>query len=322
MGRNTAKLLIVFLALAAPVRAQDAYTAETTYRKLAPAYPFIRIASTEAPAGVTVVRGLTSSPQHGLQLDLTLPATRAPAVLLVHGGGWRSGDRNEFAALAVRLAARGYAAVTVSYRLAGQAPYPAAIHDLKQAVRWIRANAARYNIDGSRIAIAGGSAGGQIASLVGVTNGVGKFDPTDNGVSSAVQAIVNIDGLSDFTSVDARINEDNPAKKPSAAGYWFAGSYAEKSALWREASPTFYVNRATPPILFIGSAQPRFAVGREAMVAKLNASGVPQQVVLLPDTPHSFWMFDPWLQPTVDAMAEFLGRRMPAAPTVKGREYR
>jgi acetyl esterase/lipase len=126
-----------------------------------------------------------------------------------------------------------------------------------------------------------------------------------------VQAVVSIDGLSDFTSELALKYEDDPKKNPSAAGAWFGGRYAEKTALWREASPIQYVRAGMPPILFIGSGQPRFSAGRDEMVAKMNAAGVPTQVTVLEDTPHSFWMFDPWLQPTVDATVEFLDREMP-----------
>ncbi|HEY0064228.1 MAG TPA: alpha/beta hydrolase [Telluria sp.] len=271
------------------------YTPESTYAKLHTQYPSIRIASREVPAGVTVQRGVAYAGT--LKLDLYRPAhgDAAPLVVLVHGGGWRTGRRDNLAAMAIRLARRGYAAAAVSYRLSGEARYPAAVDDVREAVRWLRANGAQYRIDPARIALAGGSAGGQIASLVGVTG-------------SGVQAIVNIDGLSDFTSEAARLHEDDPAKNPSAAGAWFGGRYAEKSALWREASPIFHVTPSTPPVLFIGSAQPRFSVGREEMVAKLRENGVPADVVLLPDTPHSFWLFDPWLTPTVEAMDAFLSR--------------
>jgi acetyl esterase/lipase len=310
---------------ASPVPTPESYTAETTYAKLARAYPFIRIASREVPASVRMVGDLTyvRYGERSLQLDLYLPAQRGagplPGIVFVHGGGWSSGVRANFAPMAIRMAARGYAAATISYRLSPEAQYPAAIHDAKAAVRWMRAHAAAYGIDPERIAIAGGSAGGQIASLTGVTNGLDQFDPGAKGdtnagaVSSAVQAIVNIDGLSDFTSEAARKNEDNAAKQPTSAGRWFGGNYADKAALWREASPTFYVARSTPPILFIGSAQPRFSVGREEMVDKMKALDVPARVVLLPETPHSFWLFDPWLEPTVEAtdafLREHLGRR-------------
>jgi acetyl esterase/lipase len=286
-------------ALAQP----EAYTAETTYRKLAPNYPFIKIASNEVPASVEAVRDITyvRCGERALALDLYLPKGRAgkpvPAIVFVHGGGWRSGVRANFAPMAIRMAQRGYAAATVSYRLSPEAPYPAAIDDVKAALRWMRDNAGRYGIDPVRIAVGGGSAGGQIASLVGVTGG-------------GAQAIVNIDGLSDFTSEVARKYEDDPAKQASSAGAWFGGRYADKPALWREASPTFYVNAQTPPILFIGSGQPRFSVGREEMIVKLDAAGVPSRVVVLPETPHSFWLFDPWLEPTVEATVRFLDEHM------------
>jgi acetyl esterase/lipase len=298
----------------------NTYDAKHTYDKVVRNYPFIRIASAEAPAGVKVVSGLTYI-QYGtrcLKLDLFLPAAQttlaqgAPVVVLVHGGGWRSGFRSEFAPMAVRLAQRGYAAATVSYRLSGEALYPTAVHDVRAAVRWVRAHARDYGIDPERMVLAGGSAGGQIASLAGVTGHLDQFDPGAQAsqVSSAVQAIVNIDGLSDFTTEDARVHEDDPNKKPSAAGAWFGGRYSEKRALWHEASPTNYVRPGMPPILFIGSSQIRFQVGRDAMVAKMTAAGAIGRIVVLPDTPHSFWLFDPWLQSTVDATVSFLDQHL------------
>lgn len=298
--------------------AADSYTAATTYAKLQPKYLFITVASTEVPSSVQAWRGITytTAGDRALQLDLYLPAAPSakplPGVVFVHGGGWRTGVRANFAPMAIRMAQRGYAAATVSYRLSPEAPYPAAVHDVKAAVRWMRANAARRGIDPNRIAVAGGSAGGQIASLVGVTNGIASFDPgaAPGAVSSAAQAIVNIDGLSDFTSEAARKFEDDPAKQPSSAGAWFGGRYAEKTSLWREASPTFYVSAGTPPILFIGSGQARFSVGREEMIAKMDALGVASRVVLFPETPHSFWLFDPWLGPTVEATVRFLDEHM------------
>jgi acetyl esterase/lipase len=299
----------------------NTYDAQHTYDKLVRTYPFIRIAGADLPAGVMKVADQTYI-QYGtrcLKLDLYLPAAAragkdVPVVVLVHGGGWHAGFRSEFAPMAVRLAKQGIAAATISYRLSGEAQYPAAIHDARAAVRWVRAHAGEYHLDPQRIALAGGSAGGQIASLAGVTGHLDRFDPgaAQSSVSSAVQAIVNIDGLSDFTSEAARANEDDPAKNPSAAGAWFGGRYAEKTALWSEASPIQYVRHGMPPILFIGSSKPRFSVGRDEMIAKMNSVGIASQVVVLPDTPHSFWLFDPWLQPTVDATVAFLGQQMRA----------
>jgi acetyl esterase/lipase len=299
----------------------NTYDARHTYDKLVRHYPFIKIASADMPEGVTKVEDQTYA-QYGtrcLKLDMYLPVAAnagrgAPVVVFVHGGGWRSGFRSEFAPMAVRLAQRGYAAVTISYRLSAEALYPAAIHDARAAVRWVRAHAGQYHLDPQRIALAGGSAGGQIASLAGVTGRLNQFDPgaATSPVSSAVQAIVNIDGLSDFTTPAARANEDDPTKNPSAAALWFGGRYAEKAGLWREASPIQYVAAGMPPILFIGSAQPRFQVGREAMIARMSEVGAASRVVLLPDTPHSYWLFDPRLAPTVDATVAFLNEHMQA----------
>ncbi len=314
-----AALLPAAWALAeVPVPAPESYTAETTYKKLAPNYPFIRIAGREVPDSVRAVKDITYVRRgaHALQLDLYLPAQAkagtVPGIVFVHGGGWRVGVRDNFAPMAIRMAQRGYAAATISYRLSPEAPYPAAVQDARAAVRWMRVHADEYGIDASRIAIGGGSAGGQIAALAGVTDGLARFDP-DGGagaVSSGVQAIVNIDGLSDFTSEAARKYEDDPSKQPSSAGAWFGGRYADKAELWREASPLFYVHAKTPPVLFVVSAQPRFSAGREEMAARLSEAGVPSRVVAVPDTPHSFWLFDPWLQPTVEAAASFLATYM------------
>ncbi len=280
----------------------NTYDAPHTYTKLVRDYPDIRIASDALPPGVRKSADQVYA-QYGtrcLKLDLYRPAgARLPVVVFVHGGGWKSGYRAEFVPMALRLTEHGYAAVTVSYRLSGEARYPAAVQDVQDAVRWVRAHAAEFGLDANRIALAGGSAGGQIAALAGVTAG------------DDVKAIVNIDGLSDFTTELALKYEDDPSKNPSSAGAWFGGRYGEKKALWRAASPIQYLHAGMPPILFIVSGQPRFSAGREAMRAQMANLGVASDQLILEGTPHSFWLFDPWLQPTVDKTVAFLQRHLP-----------
>ena len=295
----------------------NTYTAETTYQKLIGEYPFISIASREVPASVQEIKNITyvRYGKRALQLDLYLPTAisnhQKPSIIFVHGGGWRSGYRTNFTPFAIAMAERGYVAATISYRLSPEAQYPAAIQDVKAAIRWLRTNAKKYGVNPEQIAVSGGSAGGQIASLTGVTTDLEKFDPqgSKSRVSSAVQAIVNIDGLSDFTSESARFYEDDPRKNPSSAGAWFGGRYSEKTDLWHEASPTFYVSKETPPILFLISAQERFSVGHKEMIEKMKPFGIPYQVSQIPNSPHSFWLFDPWLQPSVDIVASFLDQQ-------------
>lgn len=295
----------------------NTYTPETTYQKLIGEYPFINIASHVVPESVQEIKNITyvRYGKRSLQLDLYLPKSaspqKKPGIVFVHGGGWRAGFRTNFTPMAIAMADRGYVAATISYRLSPEAQYPAAIHDVKAAIRWLRKNAKKYGVQPDQITVAGGSAGGQIASLTGVTNGLEKFDPQarNSNISSNVHAIVNIDGLSDFTSEAARFHEDDPRKNPSAAGAWFGGRYAEKTSLWHEASPLFYVNKNTPPVLFLISAQERFSLGHKEMIEKMKPLGVRYQVAQIPNSPHSFWLFDPWLQPSVDIVAKFLDQQ-------------
>lgn len=290
--------------VAPPADPANNYDAPHTYNKLAREYPFISIASAVLPDNIDKLADQVYARDGArcLMLDAYLPkGAKLPAVLLVHGGGWKAGYRSEFAPMAIRLAQSGYAALTVSYRLSGEAPYPAAVRDVQAALRWVRAHAEELHIDPQRIALAGGSAGGQIASLAGLTASA----------DDAVRAVVNIDGLSDFTNALALRYEDDPNKNPSAAGAWFGGRYADKADLWREASPIRHVRAGMPPVLFIGSAQPRFSAGREEMMARMAQVGAASDKLVLPETPHSFWLFDPWLQPTVDATVAFLHQHMP-----------
>ncbi|WP_111640348.1 alpha/beta hydrolase [Marinimicrobium alkaliphilum] len=298
-----------------PYAAQNTYTAQSSYAREVQNFPFIQIASSDLRPGIIAYTDI-SYVRYGnrvLQLDLYQPQDAdgsTPGVILVHGGGWRDGVRENLTPLAIALADRGIVAATISYRLSPEAQYPAAIHDAKAAVRWLRLHAGIYGADPDRIAIAGSSAGGQIAALVGLTNGRDEFDPQaqSSEASSRVQAIVNIDGLSDFTSEEARRHEDDPSKNPSSAGAWLGGRYAEQRERWHEASPITHVSASAPPMLFFDSGRPRFSVGQDALVERLEGYGVPYQVHAMGDTPHTFWLFDPWLEETAEVMAEFLNR--------------
>lgn len=315
-------------AIAAPKPAyENTYTAENRFAQDVKNFPSIRIASTAVPEEVIEKKDITYV-RYGdreLQLDLYIPKKLAdagftnttPGVVLVHCGGWQAGYRTHLTPMAIELAKAGYVAATITYRLAPEAQYPAAVNDVKAAIRWLRSNAADYGVDPARIAVGGSSAGGQIASLTGVTNHLLRFDPQaqDSDVSSAVQLILNIDGLSDFTSAEARKHEDLPAGQ-SAAGAWFGGNYAEKRDLWHDASPTYYVGETTPPVLYLNSAQERFHVGRDEMMAKLAIYGIPTKTVTLANTPHTFWLYEPWIKPAAEVVVEFLDEHFNTRPAI------
>ena len=148
--------------------------------------------------------------QH-LQLDLAQPSGDGPfpAVVCIHGGGFRAGKRDGWDTMCRQLASRGYVAITITYRLAPDHQFPAAVEDSKAAVRWLRANAAKYHVDTNRIGALGDSAGAHLALYLAVTNNVHDFDGDQNpGQSTAVQCAVSYYGPADFTlsygrSVDA-----------------------------------------------------------------------------------------------------------------------
>lgn len=284
------------------------FTPYSTFIKERKNYPFIRLAQPEMPAGVSYKKNLVYNTvgNQKLYLDVFYPAKKNsksyPGVLLIFGGGWKSGDRSHNIPVAQRLAAKGYVAVTADYRLSPEAKYPAAVYDLKAAVRWMRANAAIYNLDTSKIVAAGMSAGGQLAALLGTTNGIAKFEGNGGHAkySSAVQAIVDIDGILAFHHPESA--------EGKAAAEWLGGTYEEKPGVWTEASPLTHAGKNTPPVLFINSSFPRFHAGRDDMIKILDSLGIYSEVHTFPDSPHPFWLFHPWFEPTVNYTVNFLDR--------------
>lgn len=321
VARLTGAALLLVLAL--PVRAQQfkpaprdtSFTVHSAYVKAKKQHPDITVARPPVPKDVRTVPNVPYCNVPGgrlLQLDVFYPETRRrtryPAVLIVHGGGWRSGDRTQHHALAQQLAARGFVAVTPEYRLSTEAPYPAAVQDLKTALRWLRANARAYHVDTSKVAIWGFSAGGQLATLVGTTAGEARYEagPCYRNRGSQVQAIVDADGTLAFIHPESGEGDDR--KGPSAATLWFGASKTEKPALWQEAAPLNHVSARTPPILFINSGVARMHAGRDDMRRKLDSLGIYSEVREFPEAPHPFPLFNPWFEPTLQYTVDFLNK--------------
>jgi pectinesterase len=293
------------------------FSVDTAERGLLKKYPYIKRLATDLPAGVKAQPGLVYA-HYGtrqMHLDLFQPSGKGPfpTVILVHGGAWITGNHAMENPFAMALAKRGYVAATIEYRLSNEAKYPAAIHDLKASMRWLRANARRYHIDPHRIAAVGASAGGHLVALLGATNGLPHFEG-DGGnakASSVVQSVVDIDGPVTF------IDPGNIAKELKGPydtnTRLIGGAYAEKPDVWREASPITHVNRNSAPVLFINSSGDRPFQQREEMSAKLKALGIESEIVVIPDTPHPFWLFHPWFEPTLQYVDEFLKKTMPGS---------
>ncbi len=294
------------------------FTVQGSYQREKQYHPEITLADSTLPPGVQITRHIpysTPAPGRKLLLDVYTPPgsaeKRFPAVLLVHGGGWRSGDRSHNNTLAGQLAAKGFVAIPVEYRLSTEALYPAAVHDLKAALRWMRANARSYKIDTGRMAVLGFSAGGQLAALVGSTNQNSAFEGSGGnaGFSSRVQAIVDIDGVLAFIHPES--GEGDDSKSTSAATYWFGYGKTEKPELWEEASALTHIDKNTPPILFLNSSVARMHGGRDDLIKKLDAFGTYSAVHTFDDAPHTFMFFNPWFAPTLTYITDFLHRVLP-----------
>lgn len=224
-----------------------------------------------------------------LLLNIARPkvAGKSPAILCIHGGGFRAGKRESWDARCRKMAERGYVAVTVTYRLAPQHPFPAAIHDVKAAVRWLRANADRYQIDAGRIGVVGDSAGGHLAQFLGVTGGVDEFEgPGGNAVqSSQVSCVVNFYGPSDFTksygkSVDAA----------EVLPLWLGGDVEHERHRHVLASPLNWVTPRAAPTLLIHGTDDKYVAFEQAqwMFDRMKAADVDVELLKLEGAGHGF----------------------------------
>lgn len=248
-----------------------------------------------------------------LQLNIARPKSdeKAPAILCIHGGGFRAGKREYWDARCKKMAERGYVAATVTYRLAPQHQFPAAIHDVKAAVRWLRANAERYHIDPERIGVTGDSAGGHLAQFLGVTEGVPEFEGTGGSAQqpSHVRCVVNIYGPSDFTksygkSVDADV----------VLPLWLGGDLDHERHRHVLASPLNWVTPDAAPTLLIHGTEDKYVAFEQAqwMYDRMKAADVKVELLKLEGAGHGFKGAD--LEKSEAAMFEFFDRHLKPAP--------
>jgi acetyl esterase/lipase len=241
-----------------------------------------------------------------LELDLYLPpgdAGPVPVAVFLHGGGWRLGSRH-VAGPAYRgasptpferVAQAGIAVASVDYRLSGEAVWPAQLHDVKAAVRWVRARAGELGVDGDRIAAWGESAGGHLAELLGVTAG----DPAleggigVSGPSSAVAAVAAWYAPSDVRAVATDLGVD-PLDPATREAQLLGAPAPEVPDAAAQASPLTHVSPAAPPFLLLHGRADRFVpcVQSERLAAELDAAGADVELHLLDGADH-MWLGAP-----------------------------
>jgi acetyl esterase/lipase len=258
-----------------------------------------------------------------LKLDLFLPpksfaaAGPRPLIVYVHGGGWMAGGPRRSAAyvdwpkVLASLAARGYVVASVSYRFSREAPFPAAIQDVKAGIRWLRARAATYNIDPKRAAIWGQSAGGHLAALAGTSCGVAALEPGarivpkaanvetlastvagSDEASDCVQAVVGWFGIYDFATMPKRTSPPpGMPPGPSAEDLFLGCPAGDCTARQRAfASPVTYIDKSDPPVLLMHGSDDHTVpeAQTEQFDAALRAAGVPVRKIVIAGADHSW----------------------------------
>lgn len=224
-----------------------------------------------------------------LKMDLYYPSgivEPAPVAVYVHGGGWVSGDKASGAGFqeVQELVNRGYLVSAVNYRLAPRYKFPAQIEDVKCAIRCIRANAKKYGVDPTRIGAWGGSAGGHLVSLLGLTDASAGFDGSGGYLnqSSRVVAVVDMFGPTDLTNLYAGVN---PQMMESVFG-----TVDRNGEIAKKASPVTYVSTEAPPFLILhGELDALVPLSQsQILYEKLKATGVPATLVLVKNAGHGF----------------------------------
>ena len=292
------------------------------------AMPVLHLAAAESAVRVTTDVPFLAADRKE-KLDLYEPAPPptgklSPALVWIHGGGWSGGTKNEARAKNIcgTLAEAGYVAVSIDYRL-GDGAWPTNLYDCKNAVRFLRANAARLKLDPNRIAVAGGSAGGHLALMVALTTGERGFEPTGDatpydGISSAVRCVVNFYGPTDLLGRRQTDPQGNPTatRKLMGNSLKYFGAESETADVLRLASPITHVRQSSPPILTLhGRADPTVDYYQAEELARVaKERGAAHELILLEGVGHTFdlqtWSKKPLPRDLRPVMLEFLAKNM------------
>jgi acetyl esterase/lipase len=268
----------------------------------------------DVPETVSVERNLEygKGGDIALKLDLYSPKELkepVPGVIFIHGGAWKGGYRQMYHYYCTKFAERGYVAATISYRLTGDAPFPAAVEDAKCAVRWLRANAKQFHVNPEKIAVAGGSAGGHLALMVAYAPDAPELEGKGGygDVSSRAQAVVSLYAPTDLTAESART-------EGVVVRFLGGKTIEEEPDLYKLASPISHVTKDDPPTLLLhGSIDDTVTIDQsELLVEALQKSGVKFEYDRVEGWPHAMDLEPDVNQHCMMKMFEFLEKHLGA----------
>jgi acetyl esterase/lipase len=269
------------------------------------------------PAGTTVYENISYANDTLKKhlLDIYLPPVKKlsyPLIVWIHGGAWMLNDKHAdmgYMTNTIKLFMdNGYAVASIDYRYSTTAPFPAQIKDCNQAIEFLYENAAQYNIDDSKIALIGFSAGGHLASLIGLSNNnhVKAFYPGKKEPKFKISLVLDFYGPSDFLTLKGNDNK-NPRNPITLL---LGGMVADLPDLAKEASPITYVDKDDPPFLIIQGEKDESVNPDQSVLLskKLKKFGVKNELIIVPGAPHYGVMFD--TKPIRDSVLAFLNEYM------------
>jgi acetyl esterase/lipase len=248
-----------------------------------------------------------------LRLDLYIPesAAGAPLVVWIHGGAWENGNKSAMPLAPV--VERGFAVASLDFSPASKAPFPGQVHEIKAAVRFLRAQAKQYGYDASRVAIAGASSGAHLAAVVGTSNGHRELEGTlgeHGNESSAVHAIVAYFPATNLTTILAQSTPFGLGIREPALKRLLGASPTDTEPLARLASPVFQVDGSDPPLLlFHGDQDPQMPINQShELEGAYEQQGLDAQLVVVHGAAHGGDAF--YSAANVQRVATFLSAQL------------
>lgn len=289
--KSIAALIIISCLIACKAKIHDVsqppkgYSSNTTL-KLAYATGALKIIEKDfpVPEDIKEYKDIVYKTADSIDLKLDIYHSKdikvdAPLLVFVHGGAWKKGDKHDYLIYLASYAQKGYITATVQYRLTDVAKYPAQLHDVEDAVRWLKSHASEYHIDKDKVVMIGGSAGGHLVLMSAYTNTTEDVD--ENGISANVQAVVNFYGPSNLT--------DETAINASSVQYLIGKTYEEAPELYKNASPLFSISKNIPPTLtFQGTLDELVPYHQSDILHEtLEAAGATSEYHKLEGWPHT-----------------------------------
>ncbi|MFT5172587.1 MAG: acetyl esterase/lipase [Gammaproteobacteria bacterium] len=273
--------------------------------------PLVFNNAVQIPSRIKKTDGLVFKQADGRELKLdiyrsALDDTPRPLVVVIHGGYWKAGSRQAHGQQAIEFVDMGYSVASIDYRLSGQAPFPAAVLDVRDAIRWLSENAREHAIDASQIILYGSSAGGHLAAFMGLAAHSADREYGHGIDAGSLKAVISLYGMHDLS---IGFHHDHPFTEQ-----FIGAAYVDDPAQYREASPIAHAHCGAPPVLLMhGTIDGSVPVQHsDLLAARLKALGVPLTYDRIEGWAHCMSWFSPIAERTLWQIFHFLKQHCPS----------